>query len=187
MRKKVILPLILSVGLLVPPFSIESKPSFLAEQSIENVDCIEITRARNIFNVEIQEDNSVENVETVEIEVVEEEIVEEVYYNIQYWTFEVSYYCGCWSCTQNGDLTTASGTTATQYRTIAAPKDVPFGSEIYIEGLGTFICEDRGGYIEYTYDEYGNLIMRLDVYLENHNECYERGRHYADGYIIIND
>lgn len=183
MRKKVILPLILSVGLLTPTINIESKPSFLAEQSIENIDCIEIPNARNILNVEIPVEEVVENVEIVEIEVVEEYALE-VYSNIEYWTFEVSYYCGCWSCTQNGDLTTASGTTATQYRTIAAPQDVPFGSEIYIEGLGTFICEDRGGYIEYTYDEYGNLVMRVDVYLQDHNECYERGRHYSDGYII---
>lgn len=119
-------------------------------------------------------------------EMYEEEVAEEVIDNKQYWNFEISYYCGCWSCTQNGDLTTASGTKATQYRTVAAPSDIPFGSEIYIEGLGTLICEDRGGYIEYTYDEYGNLVMRLDVYLEDHDECYERGRHYSDGYIIMN-
>ena len=192
MRKKAILGLLLSVSLLTPAISL--KPSFLvAEQSVE-VDCSNLANARRI-QIEEQVRGTVdlenettgelnkENEETNE-EVVETTNEEEVLDNREYWTFEISYYCGCWNCTQNGDLTTASGTIAEQGRTVATPSDIPFGSEVYIDGIGTLIAEDRGGYIEYTYDDYGNVVMRLDVYLDSHELCYEYGRHYSNGYII---
>lgn len=192
MRKKAILGLLLSVSLLTPAISL--KPSFLvAEQSIE-VDCNNLVNARMIKNEELEKVRTLtasQEVEVVqqEVETVEEVETtnEEVLDNREYWTFEISYYCGCWNCTQNGDLTTASGTIAEQGRTVATPSDIPFGSEIYVDGIGTLVAEDRGGYIEYTYDDYGNIVMRLDVYLDSHELCYEYGRHYSSGYIIRNE
>lgn len=192
MRKKAILGLLLSVSLLAPAISL--KPSFLvAEQSIE-VDCNNLVNARMIKNEELEKVRTLtasQEVEVVqqEVETVEEVETtnEEVLDNREYWTFEISYYCGCWNCTQNGDLTTASGTIAEQGRTVATPSDIPFGSEIYVDGIGTLVAEDRGGYIEYTYDDYGNIVMRLDVYLDSHELCYEYGRHYSSGYIIRNE
>ena len=195
MRKKAILGLLLSVSLLTPAISLE--PSFLvAEQSIE-VDCNNLANARMIKNEELEKVQTLAVSQEVEVAQQEVEIVEEqedveatneeVLDNREYWTFEISYYCGCWNCTQNGDLTTASGTIAEQGRTVATPSDIPFGSEIYVDGIGTLIAEDRGGYIEYTYDDYGNIVMRLDVYLDSHELCYEYGRHYSNGYIIRNE
>ena len=192
MRKKAILGLLLSVSLLTPAISL--KPSFLvAEQSVE-VDCSNLANARRIqIEEQVRGTVDLENETTGELnkekeetneEVVETTNEEEVLDNREYWTFEISYYCGCWNCTQNGDLTTASGTIAEQGRTVATPSDIPFGSEVYIDGIGTLIAEDRGGYIEYTYDDYGNVVMRLDVYLDSHELCYEYGRHYSNGYII---
>ena len=131
----------------------------------------------------------------IEEEIIEEviEVVEEVYYepvqvysNTEDWIFEVSYYCACYSCTQNGNKQTASGAYAVEGVTIALPSNIPFGTTVYIEGVGTFTNQDRGGYIEYTYDQYGNTVMRVDVYLESHEECYSRGRHYSNGYIEYN-
>lgn len=167
-----------------------TSPTLIAEQSIE-MDSVEFKNFKKDTYVKIQELKRVQNenfereeiIEEVEVTniIVEEEIIED---NKEYWTFEVSYYCGCWDCTQNGNNITASGTYATQGRTIALPTDIPFGTEVYIEDVGYFINEDTGGFIQYTYDDYGNLVMRVDVYLEDHNECYERGRHYSNGYII---
>lgn len=141
---------------------------------------VKIEELKRVQNENFDTEEVIEEVEVAKM-AVEEEIVED---NKEYWTFEVSYYCGCWDCTQNGNNITASGTYATQGRTIALPTDIPFGTEVYIEDVGYFINEDTGGFIQYTYDDYGNLVMRVDVYLEDHNECYERGRHYSNGYII---
>lgn len=141
---------------------------------------VKIEELRRVQNENFEREEIVEEVEVAKM-IVEEEIVED---NKEYWTFQISYYCGCWDCTQNGNNITASGTYATQGRTIALPTDIPFGTEVYIEDVGYFINEDTGGFIQYTYDDYGNLVMRVDVYLEDHNECYERGRHYSNGYII---
>lgn len=105
-----------------------------------------------------------------------------------YCKFEVSFYCGCYGCTQNGNLQTASGEYAVEGITIAAPSDIPFGSQVYIEALGqTYTVQDRGGYIEYTYDEYGNLVMRLDVFISDHNRAIQYGRYYSNGYIDLNN
>lgn len=142
-----------------------------------------------VAEVEIEEEIIEEVIEVVE----EVEVIEEVYYepvqvysNREDWIFEVSYYCACYSCTQNGNKQTASGAYAVEGVTIALPSNIPFGTTVYIEGVGTFTNQDRGGYIEYTYDQYGNTVMRVDVYLESHEECYSRGRHYSNGYIQYN-
>lgn len=103
----------------------------------------------------------------------------------QYWKFEVSFYDSCYDCTQNGNGQTASGEFAKEGITIATPKDVPFGSKVHIEGTGDYIVQDRGGYIEYTYDSEGNLVMRVDVYVDSHSKALELGRYYAEGYVII--
>lgn len=102
--------------------------------------------------------------------------------NKQDWIFEVSYYCACYYCTQNGNGQTASGAYAVQGVTIACPSDIPFGSEVYIEGVGTFINQDRGGFIQHV----GSGVMRVDVYLDSHEEALSRGRYNRTGHIIIN-
>lgn len=107
--------------------------------------------------------------------------------NRMYVTFEVSFYCPCYLCTQNGNRKTASGEYAREGVTIAMPKDIPFGSQVYIEGLGTYVAQDRGGYIKNTYDVNGNKIVRVDIFLESHEECYRRGRYTASGYIDLKE
>lgn len=42
--------------------------------------------------------------------------------------------------------TTASGATPTAYHTIATSDKYPFGTRLYIEGIGECVVEDRGGY-----------------------------------------
>lgn len=70
--------------------------------------------------------------------------------NKRYYT--ITFYTNGYESTQKkvGDIgygVTASGTKATAGRTIAAPESIPFGTKVYIEGIGTRVVEDRGGAI----------------------------------------
>ena len=76
--------------------------------------------------------------------------------------FRITGYCTCSKCCGKSDGVTASGTTATVGRTCAAGKTFPFGTKLYIEGLGERVVEDRGGFS-------GNTI---DVLCEDHPACY---------------
>lgn len=79
----------------------------------------------------------------------------------------VSAYCACSKCCGKTNGITASGTKATVGRTIAAPSSYSFGTKIELEGLGTYIVEDRGGAIQ------GN---KIDVYFTSHSEALAFGR-----------
>lgn len=79
----------------------------------------------------------------------------------------VSAYCACSKCCGKTNGVTASGTKATVGRTIAAPSSYSFGTKIELEGLGTYIVEDRGGAIQ------GN---KIDVYFASHSEALAFGR-----------
>ena len=58
-------------------------------------------------------------------------------------TFTVTAYCGCEKCS-GGNSKTASGTTPTEGRTIAADTSIlPFGSQVVIDGV-VYTVEDRG-------------------------------------------
>lgn len=82
--------------------------------------------------------------------------------------------CGIYSNVENP--TTASGTTATQGRTIAADTSVfPFGTQLVINGQ-VYTVEDRGGAIV------GN---RIDVYFNSHQEALQFGRQTAPIYIQV--
>lgn len=74
--------------------------------------------------------------------------------------FKITGYDACKKCCGKTDGITASGVKATAGRTIAM-KGYPFGTKIYIEGLGTYIVEDRG---------VGSGV--IDVFCNNHTECY---------------
>ena len=78
-----------------------------------------------------------------------------------------SAYCACASCCGKTNGITASGTKATAGRTIAAPKNYPFGTKIEIAGMGTYVVEDRGGAIT------GN---KIDIYFDSHQEALQFGR-----------
>lgn len=77
--------------------------------------------------------------------------------------FKITGYDICMSCCGKVDGITASGTVATVGRTIATDKRYPFGTKIYIEGLGTYVVEDRGGAIKNN---------KIDVLVNNHKEAY---------------
>lgn len=69
-------------------------------------------------------------------------------------------------CGKNDGIT-ASGLKVKENRTLACPSSFPFGTKIQIEGIGTLVCEDRGGAIK------GN---HFDIYVETKKEAFAFGR-----------
>lgn len=89
-------------------------------------------------------------------------------------TYQITFYCPCSNCCGWSGGTAASGTTPTANYTCACGQDIPFGTEIYIEGLGTFVCEDRGvssGWI--------------DVFVNSHQQALQLGLQYLNCYKIV--
>lgn len=88
--------------------------------------------------------------------------------------FKLTRYCSG-SCCNGGYNGTALGTPIVAGRTIAVdPKVIPLGSEVYIEGYGTFIAEDTGGAIK------GN---KIDIAVGSHSEAMQGGVSYANVYV----
>jgi len=82
---------------------------------------------------------------------------------------EVTAYCGCEKCCGSyADGVTASGYKLQEgSKVVAAPKNIPFGTKIYIPDYGLATVEDRGGAIK------GN---RIDVYFHTHEEALQWGK-----------
>lgn len=87
--------------------------------------------------------------------------------NSGYIKFTATAYCGCVKCCGKSTGKTASGTTATAGRTVAMSSSYSFGTKIEIQGMGTYIVEDRGGAIK------GN---RIDIFFSNHQKALDFGR-----------
>lgn len=98
---------------------------------------------------------------------------------IEWIDFICTAYCGCELCVgkwhTDGYTLTASGWNAEENWTIAADEMYPFGTVIYIEGLGERMVMDRGSAI------HGNHI---DLYYENHEQACEWGMQTRRAYIV---
>lgn len=81
--------------------------------------------------------------------------------------YVITAYCPCVKCCGKTDGITASGVKAIEGITIATDKSIPFGTKIYIDGVGERIVQDRGGAIK------GN---RIDLYFDSHQEALNFGR-----------
>lgn len=79
-----------------------------------------------------------------------------------------AYDAGACCCAPFADGLTASGVPAVG-RICAAPPEYPFGTRLWIEGLGEYVVQDRGG------DITGN---RLDILFATHAEAKEWGVQY---------
>ena len=86
-------------------------------------------------------------------------------------------YCGCSKCCGKNDCITATGTRATEGRTIAVdPAIIPYGTKVYIPQFGQYyIAEDCGGAIK------GN---KIDIFMNSESECDSWGRRNIEIYIV---
>lgn len=88
----------------------------------------------------------------------------------------ITAYCACKKCCGKTDGITASGVAATEGVTIAADTSVlPFGTVVYIEGVGKRIVQDRGGAVK------GNHI---DLFFNSHQAAMEFGRQELEVIIL---
>lgn len=81
--------------------------------------------------------------------------------------YKITHYCACNKCS-SGTGITASGTYATEGRTVAC-NSLPFGTHIIINGK-EYVVEDTGGM--------GNNV--IDIYLNSHEECLQKGVYYTE-------
>lgn len=80
-------------------------------------------------------------------------------------TFYITAYCGCSKCS-GGHNKTASGTTPTEGRTIAADTSIlPFGSQVVIDGV-VYTVEDRGS---------GVCGNHIDIFFATHEDALAYG------------
>lgn len=98
--------------------------------------------------------------------------------NIRYsGEFKVSYYCACKQCCGKTDGITASGVKAEEGITVAADTSMfPFGTKIYIVGIGERTVQDKGGAIK------GN---KIDVYVKSHDRIPKVGVHNASVWVVM--
>lgn len=72
-------------------------------------------------------------------------------------------YCPCYTCSEGFGRKTRSGRRAKANHTIAADLSVlPLYTDVYIEGMGVYTVEDRGG---------GVKGRHIDVYCNKHYQC----------------
>lgn len=108
------------------------------------------------------------------------DVVEEAPEDISLGEFKITHYCPCEKCCGEwADGITATGTTASEGRTIAVdPKVIPYGTEVticYADGTEhTYTAEDCGGAIK------GN---RIDVFMESHEAALIEGVKYGEVFI----
>lgn len=166
-------------------------PTFTARQLID-VDCIEFKNCRNILNerdlklkeLEIQKQRELEiEQERLRQEELERQRIEEEKSKIEWIEFELTFYTSLPS--ENGGYTVTCLGEDLQYGMVAN-NVLDLGTEIYLEGWGTFTNSDRGG-------SNFDVIHRLDVliergYGENDSEYLKRvnkmGRVKVMGYIV---
>ena len=93
--------------------------------------------------------------------------------------FKLTAYCPCAKCCGKTDGITATGTTATEGRTIAVdPRVIPYGSTVTIyfaDGTShTYTAEDCGGAIKEN---------RIDVFFDSHGAARAFGVQSAMVYV----
>lgn len=95
--------------------------------------------------------------------------------------FQVTYYCPCEKCCAvSPDGITASGTVATQGRTIAVDtRIIPMGAQVLL------VYED-GAQAVYTAEDTGSAVKgnRLDVFMDSHEAALQCGVKNAEVFLL---
>ena len=88
--------------------------------------------------------------------------------------YKITAYCPCSKCCGKSTGRTASGTTATAGRTVAASSQFAFGTKLNIGGH-VYTVEDRGGAIN------GN---KIDIFVNTHAEALQWGVRYLNVSVV---
>ena len=88
--------------------------------------------------------------------------------------YKITAYCPCAKCCGKTNGKTASGTTATAGRTVAASSKFAFGTKLNIGGH-VYTVEDRGGAIN------GN---KIDIFVNTHAEALQWGVRYLNVSVV---
>ena len=88
--------------------------------------------------------------------------------------YKITAYCPCSKCCGKTNGRTASGTTATAGRTVAASSKFAFGTKLNIGGH-IYTVEDRGGAIN------GN---KIDIFVNSHAEALQWGVRYLNVSVV---
>lgn len=104
--------------------------------------------------------------------------------------YKLTAYCACEICCEewalnrpvdengNAIVYTASGTVATQGRTIGVdPKIIPYGTEVYIAGQGWFVAEDTGAI----------GVNHIDIYMNSHEAALGSGLTHGDVWMLVKE
>lgn len=98
--------------------------------------------------------------------------------------FRVTAYCSCEICCgqwaenrPNGIVYGASGEELVAGVSCASP--LPFGTVLEVEGVGTYIVQDRTA--SWVVDKYGENLV--DIYFDDHQAALEFGLQYHDVYL----
>ena len=89
-------------------------------------------------------------------------------------TYKITAYCPCSKCCGKSTGRTASGTTATPGRTVAASSKFAFGTKLNIGGH-VYTVEDRGGAVN------GN---KIDIFVSSHSEALAWGVRYLPVSVV---
>ncbi|MGD0999653.1 MAG: 3D domain-containing protein [Candidatus Brocadiia bacterium] len=82
--------------------------------------------------------------------------------------YRVTGYSACVACCGKSDGITADGTYAPGFKgvLVSAPKDIPFGTKLWIEGVGLVEVHDRGGAIK---------GRRVELFFQKYNDAVQWG------------
>ena len=93
-------------------------------------------------------------------------------------TYRITGYCPCALCCGKSDGITADGTyaPAAKERIVAAPREIPFGTRMWIEGIGEVVVHDRGGAIR---------GKRVEQFFHTYKEAVQWGVQKRKVYIWV--
>lgn len=95
--------------------------------------------------------------------------------NPNVFTANVSAYTASVAECGKADGITASGAVVTEHKTLACPKGYAFGTKVYIEGMGVYECQDRGGAIK---------SNKFDIYMKYRSEAITFGRQHLKAVVV---
>ena len=155
--KKVVLGVLMCVCLTLPTIADSRAMSYESRM-------IEINRMLDKLLNDVRYIREVQEQEKIKIE---EEKSNKFIANVSWYTSAAD------ECGGKDDGITASGTIATEGRTIACDH-LPFGTKVLING-NEYIVEDRFG---------GGYTDRIDIYTETKEQAFKNGRQYIEVTVL---